>query len=84
MYLRLPPVVFAAILLLLTFASCSTADHHLDIDCDSLVPKRVLKPGEVVEEETFFFCHPAIPNGYLKCVVGRPEESKTIDKANEV
>jgi len=84
MYLRLPPVVFAAILLLLTFASCSTADHHLDIDCDSLVPKRVLKPGEVVDEETFFFCHPAIPNGYLKCVVGRPEESKTMDKANEV
>ena len=71
--------MFAFILLLTLNLSPSLAVDLDDSDrdyCTTLVASRFVKPDEAVPNEDFYFCHPSIPNAYLKCVVGRPEKSE--------
>jgi len=73
------PAMFAFILLLTLNLSPSLAVDLDDSDrdyCTTLVASRFVKPDEAVPNEDFYFCHPSIPNAYLKCVVGRPEKSE--------
>jgi len=79
-------VQFAAVAatfnLILTFILSPSAAVDLNIDedldrdyCTAQVSSRAVKPNVRVREEEFYFCHPTIPNAYLKCVVGRPKAS---------
>jgi len=66
--IRVTPAVVTATLFL-TLYHFSAADHHADY-CSSLVPTRTLKPGEIVEDEVYYFCHPTTPNAFVTCLVG--------------
>ena len=67
-------------LLFLTYSLAAVAAEHDANDsdreyCEDLVTPRAVQVDELVEPEDFYFCHPSIPNGYLKCIVGVSEEA---------
>ena len=80
--IRITPAAVTAILFL-TFYQLAAADRHADY-CSSLMASRVLKPGEIVEDETYYFCHPTTPNAFVKCLFGMPRGTNAVPRLKAV
>ena len=79
MWKSIAPVMFTFVLVLTLNLLHSAAVDLADLDgdyCTVLARPHLVKPDEDDWNEDLYFCHPSIPNAYLKCVIGKPKNSE--------